>query len=147
MRVKFEQVAAKEQESALIRAVAKTEDIRNAMELLEGRPPSVAVLEEGSIYFCKTRDIYYAESVDKRTYIYTKDSCYETKYRLYELEGMLGAYFVRCSKAMIVNLKKVRSVKSELGGRLDAALLNGEHVVISRSYVREVKRRLGLSYE
>lgn len=142
MQVKFEQVAAKEQEGALIRAVAKTEEIQNAIDLLEGGAGSVAVTKEGSTYLCKKSAIYYIESVDKRTYIYTKDNCYETKYRLYELEEMLGTYFVRCSKAMIVHLRKVRNIKSELGGRMTAILLNDEQIVISRSYVREVKRRL-----
>lgn len=142
MQVRFEQVAEKAQESALIKAVAKTEEIQSAIELLEGGAGSVAVMKEGGTYLCKKGAIYYIESVDKRTYIYTKDNCYETKYRLYELEEMLGTYFVRCSKAMIVHLRKVRNIKAELGGRMTATLLNDEQIVISRSYVKEVKRRL-----
>ena len=45
---------------------------------------------------------------------------------------------------MIVNLKKVRNVKSQMSGRIDATLLNDETVVISRGYVKEVKRRRGI---
>lgn len=142
MQVKFEQVTAKDHEGAIIRAVVKTEDIQTAIDLLEGGVGNIVVAKEGNTYLCKIATIYYIESVDKRTYIYTKDNCYETKYRLYELEEMLGSYFVRCSKAMIVNLRKVRKVKSELNGRMNATMLNGEQVVISRNYVKEVKRRL-----
>ena len=45
---------------------------------------------------------------------------------------------------MIVNLRKIRNVSAEPGGRMVAVLLNGERVIISRSYVKEIKRRLGI---
>lgn len=144
MLVEYEQVATKEQEKALIQATQKTSDIQSAIDLLEGNAGSIAVISEGKTLFCKANSIYYIESVDKRSYVYTKDNCYETKYRLYELESLLGGYFVRCAKAMIINLRKVKSVKSDIGGRLETTLLNDEQIIIARSYVKEIKRRLDL---
>ena len=93
---------------------------------------------------CQTNKIYYIESVDKKTFIYTKEECFETKYRLYELEEILSNNFLRCSKAMICNIRKIKSVKSDFNGRMNAELLNGEQIVISRSYVKDLKKRLGL---
>jgi len=144
MIVEIKKVNSIDDEKAVIHAVEKTADIQAAIELLEGNAGGIAVLKEGKTYFCKQNAIYYIESVDKRTYIYTKDNCYETKYRLYELEEMLGGLFVRCSKAMIINLRKIKSVKSDIGGRLETTLLNDEQIIISRSYVKEIKRRLEL---
>ena len=88
--------------------------------------------------------MYYIESVDKHTYVYTKSDCYESRDRLYEMEETLGTYYARISKSMIVNLRKIRNVSAEPGGRMQAVLLNGERVIISRNYVKEMKRRLGL---
>ena len=82
--------------------------------------------------------------MDKHTYVYTRNDCYESRDRLYELEEKLGTYYVRISKSMIVNLRKIQNVRAEPGGRMVAVLLNGEQVVISRSYVKEIKRRLGI---
>ena len=144
MLVEFQQVNTVEEEMAIIKAREKTSDIQNAIELLEGNAGGVAVSQDGKTYMCKPHAIYYIESVDKRSYVYTKDNCYDTKYRLYELEEVLGGYFVRCSKAMIINLRKVKSVKSDIGGRLITTLLNDEEIIISRSYVKEIKRRLDL---
>ncbi len=144
MRVRFEQVASKEQEGALIRAAEKTADILSAIDLLENGSAGITVTKDRSTYFCRLTQVYYAESVDKRTYVCTKDDCYECRDRLYELEEKLGAYCVRISKSMIVNLRKVRNVSAEPGGRMVAVLLNGERVIISRSYVKEIKRRLGI---
>ena len=144
MRVRFEQVDAKEKEQALIRAVEKTGDILSAIDLLENGSGGISVLKDRETFFCKLTQIYYIESVDKRTYVYTKGDCYESRDRLYELEEKLGMYYVRISKSMIVNLRKVRNVSAEPGGRMTAVLLNGERVIISRSYVKELKRRLGI---
>ncbi len=144
MKVLFKEVNDPALEGATIMAQARTGDIQQAIELLEGNANSIAVIKDGKTVFCKQSAIYYIESVDKRTYIYTKDGCFETKYRLYELEEMLGGFFVRCSKAMIVNLRKVKAVKSDIGGRLETTLLNDEEILISRSYVKDVKRRLDI---
>ena len=144
MRVRFEQVDSREKEQALIRAVEKTADIASAMDLLENGSGGVAVTKDRNTFFCKLTQIYYIESVDKRTYVYTKGDCYESRDRLYELEEKLGTWFVRISKAMIVNLRKIRNVSAEPGGRMTAVLLNGERVIISRGYVKELKRRLGI---
>ena len=144
MRVRFEQVDSREKEQALIRAVEKTADIANAIDLLENGSGGVAVTKDRNTFFCRLTQIYYIESVDKRTYVYTKGDCYESRDRLYELEEKLGTWFVRISKAMIVNLRKIRNVSAEPGGRMTAVLLNGERVIISRSYVKELKRRLGI---
>ena len=144
MRVRFEQVDTREREQALIRAVEKTPDILSAIDLLENGSGGISVTKDRSTYFCKLTQIYYIESVDKRTYVYTREGCYECRDRLYELEEKLGTYYVRISKSMIVNLRKIRNVSAEPCGRMVAVLLNEERVIISRSYVKEIKRRLGI---
>ena len=144
MKVHLEKVNSKEDEEAVIKAVTVTDEISGAIELLEGGSKGIAVSKDEQVFLIKASAVYYIESVDKKTFVYTKDVCYDCKYRLYELETMLGGYFMRCSKSMIINLKKVRNVKSQLSGRIDATLINDETVVISRGYVKEVKRRLGI---
>ncbi|MCR5250452.1 MAG: LytTR family transcriptional regulator DNA-binding domain-containing protein [Lachnospiraceae bacterium] len=150
MKVILEKVAKPEEEGAHIRAVELTEEVRNAVDLLENNCRSISVSrvgEEkspGESYMLGTNRIYYTESIDKRTYVYTKEECFETRYRLYELEDILGVNFLRVSKSLVVNMRKIRSVKTELNGRMTAELLNGEKIVISRSYVKDLKRKLGV---
>ncbi|MBR3248402.1 MAG: LytTR family transcriptional regulator DNA-binding domain-containing protein [Clostridiales bacterium] len=144
MQVHLEKVNSKDEEQAVIKAFEITDEIKGAIELLEGESKGFAVSREGKTYIIRASAVYYIESVDKKTFVYTKQGCYDCKYRLYELETMLGGYFMRCSKSMIINLRKVRNVRSQISGRIDATLLNDEVVVISRGYVKEVKKRLGL---
>ena len=144
MEIKVRKIGGQEQEYIEIGCHAEDARVKSIVRFVKGLDGSVSGSKGEHIYEIPVVDIFYIESVDKKTFVYTKQGCYDTKYRLYELEVMLGGYFMRCSKSMIINLKKVRNVKSQISGRIDATLLNDEVVVISRGYVKEVKRRLGI---
>jgi len=90
-------------------------------------------------------DIFYIETVDNKTFLYCEKDIYESKQKLYELESTLsGGDFLRISKSVIVNLSKIKSLSPSISGRLEAALMNGETVIISRQYVGELKKSFGL---
>ena len=144
MRVEIKRMPPGGEENAVIQVAELTDSVRSAVDLLENQCRTVPVVSEGKTMMCRTDQIYYIESVDKRSFIYTKAGCYETKYRRYELEELLDSRFLRCAKAMIVNIRKIRSVKSELNARMRAELLNGEQIVISRGYVKDLKEKLGV---
>ena len=54
--------------------------------------------------------------------------------RLYSEEG-----FFRCSKAMVLNVYRIEKLQSLSGNRIDATMDNGEHVIISRRYAKELR--------
>ena len=139
MKVEIRQIGPAEEENAVISVNTITDRIRSAVDLLENQCRTIPVVSDGKTMMCRTDQIYYIESVDKRSFVYTKAGCYETKYRLYELEELLDVRFLRCAKAMIINIRKIRSVKGELNGRMRAEMLNGEQIIISRGYVKELK--------
>lgn len=144
MQVEVKKVNSYEEEHAVVHVVEVTEDFQNAIDILANNCRVLPVTKGNQNIMCRTDSIYYFESVDKRTYVYVKDDCYETKYRLYELDEILNRNFFRAAKAMIINIRKIKSVKAEINGRMTAELLNGEKVVIARSYVKDLKERLGI---
>lgn len=88
-------------------------------------------------------DIFYIESVDNKTFLYTQNKVYETRQKLYELEELLREKrFIRISKSTLLNLMKISSIKPALNGRFTAVLYSGEETVISRKYVPEFKKAL-----
>lgn len=91
------------------------------------------------------QDIYYIESVDDKVFSYCEADIWELKMKLYELEERLSARgFIRISKSMILNLSRAKRFNPHTGGRFEAVLSNGEKVLISRQYVAELKKRLGV---
>ena len=91
------------------------------------------------------KGILYFESVDKKTFVYTQDDVFEVKEKLYQIaEKLADQKFIRISKSMILNLKKVEMIYPTLSGRFEAELDNHERVTISRKYVSELKHMLGM---
>ena len=102
-------------------------------------------IKDGEMFKLDTKEIFYIESVDNKTFIYCKNNVYETKQKLYELEEILkGTKFFRCSKSMILNIGKIRSVSPSVNSRFEAKLVNGETAIISRQYVPTLKKKLGM---
>ena len=100
---------------------------------------------EGQTYNIDISSILYIESVDKKTFLYTSRRVFSTEKRLYELEELLDEKtFFRCSKSVIVNLDKIKSLKPEMTRNILATLENGEIIVISRRYAAALKKLIGL---
>ena len=89
-------------------------------------------------------EVFYIEAVDKKTFLYSECNVYESKQKLYELEELAMNDFFRISKSVIVNLSKIKSLIPSFSGRVEAVLINKEKVIISRRYVSELKKALGI---
>ena len=100
---------------------------------------------DGAAYRLDVDDVCYAETVDGRTFLYTKDQVYQTPLKLYELEDKLAdTEFVRASKQMLVNFDHVEAIRPALNARIQLLLDNGEAAIVSRQYAPSIKRKLGL---
>lgn len=117
--------------------------IRLIREYVE-EDPKLKCRKDGKIFFIPPEEIFYFESVDDRVFVYCEKDVYEIKYKLYELEKMLPGKFMRSSKSAILCLDRIKSLAPAFGGRFEALLSNGERIIISRQYVPELKRKLGL---
>lgn len=145
MKITIEPLQPGAEEEIVIRANSVDEELlRLIREVSAGRTRLTGFLEDGGITVVEPKTVYYFESVDNRVYAYGEKEVNEVRAKLYELEQTLGGDFLRVSKSVIVNLKKVRRLTPSLNGRFEALLKNGEKVVISRQYVPELKRHFGL---
>lgn len=143
MDLRIEQIGKEQQEQVLIRCHAVTEEVREIASFVKSRQGSLTGAKDSKQYEIALSELYYVESVDGKTFLYTKEQVYETPYRVYELEEMLKAkHFLRVSKSMLLNLIKIRSIRPALNGRFSAMLQSGEEVLISRSYVKDLKAAL-----
>lgn len=117
-----------------------------AMQLIaELKTPALLVGQKGGeIHMLAPHEVYYCETVDSRTFLYTQSDVFETKLRLYELDDALGSAFLRISKSVVLNMGRVRSLRPAISGRFEALLDNKETVVVSRQYVPALKEALGL---
>ena len=143
MNVRIEQVEKEREELVLIRCHAVTDEVREIASFVKSRSGSLTCTSDAKQYEIPVSDVCYVESVDGKTFLYTRSRVYETAYRIYELEELLRPkHFLRISKPMLVNLMKIKSIQPAFNGRFTAVLHSGEKVIISRNYVKALKAAL-----
>jgi len=143
MELNVKRVPNEEPEVLEIRCHKVTDDIEEIISFVKSRQGQLSTMQEGQRVEILLVDIFYAESVDNRLFVYTAKDTYEVRLKLYELEDMLrGKTFIRVQKGMLLNLMKIKSIKPALSGRYTALLKNGEQIVISRKYVLDLKSAL-----
>lgn len=143
MKLEVRKIPETEPEMVEIRYHWITDEVQEIISFVKSRQGQLSALQDGKRYEVLVADLFYAESVDDRVFLYTAADSYEIRMKLYELEDLLkNKSFLRISKSMIVNLMKISSVRPALNGRFSAALKNGEEIIISRKYVPELKQVL-----
>lgn len=143
MEIKVFKITRNEPEELEIRCHEVTEQVKEIITFVKSRQGQLTGLIDGKQYEVPVTDIYYIEAVDNTVFIYGLQNIYETRQKLYELEGILREkYFLRVSKSFILNLMKVKAIKPALNGRYLAVLYSGEEIIISRKYVSDLKRAL-----
>ncbi len=124
------------------RLTPELERIISTIRLIEQQ---MTVTKSNEVFIIDVTTIIYVESIDRKTFVYTLQDCYETKLRLYEIEEQLSHYgFIRISKSTLVQISFIRSVKVELNHKLRLTLENGEQLIVSRSYAEQLKQNLGV---
>lgn len=145
MRITLEEDPRLTETEVVIRCREATPQVAGLLAALRSFDQRLTGEREGRTYLLEAGQVLYIESVDKRTFLYTGDSVYETPLRLYELEERLAPRdFVRASKSAIVNFGRVSSICPDLGGRLRLTLENGEVAGVSRQYAPAIRKKLGL---
>lgn len=129
----------------IIRAPHLNNDIERMVAMMRMIDMQIAVRRDNETVLLDTDKVLYVESVDRKTFVYTNSETYESELKLYELEQQLiERNFLRISKQSIVNLRKIKSLKTDVNRKIRITLQNGEQIVVSRMYSDELRRKLGL---
>lgn len=113
----------------------KTKEVNEILDfLMKHRQRLVGKVNDKEIIF-SLKDVYYFESVDKKTFAYLDNQVVRIDIRLQDLENVyFESGFIRVNKSTILNIYKINSLKSEINMRVMALLDNGERIQINRSY-------------
>lgn len=102
--------------------------LRDTLRYIEG------TTEHGKVTIALT-DIFYIETVDRKTFAYTKDACVEIREALRDIiEEFENIGFVRISKSAVVNIYKIQKLQGDINMRVIIYLKNGEQLIMNRSY-------------
>ena len=145
MKVTILEKKADEEDELIVKCDYLDESLTKLINQFKTGKGKMNFYKDGKIVFVEPEEVLYFESVDDKVFAYTLDQALETKLKLYQLEeDYLPQEFLRANKAVIMNLNKVESLSPAFGGRFEATLKNGYKVIISRNYVPDLKKKLGL---
>ncbi len=119
-----------------------TQDIEKIISTLNVFDKKLTVKKNDEIFFINISEVLYIDTVDKKTFVYTNANVYETTLKLYELEEQFE--FFRASKSCIINIKYIKSLKSDFDRKIRVTMENDEKIIVSRQYAVELKELLGV---
>ena len=143
MKITLNQDPSFPEPEVIINCPQADEDILRLVAMLRIYQRKLLGVLNGEQHLLDVKDILYIDTTDKKTFLYTETAVYESALRLYELEdGLRELDFLRAGRSVIVNFRKIKSIRPELGGRMLVTMDNGEQVYVSRQYAGERKEKL-----
>ena len=122
-----------------------TDEITRLSEFIQNKEQVITGTDEYErIVVIDEADIVSLHAENKWCRIYTDTANYSCRKRLYEIENMLSKDYMRVSKSIIVNLRKIQSVEAVFNGMLLLRMKNGSKEYVSRTYLPKMKEYLGI---
>ena len=145
MKVNIDISAEYREPFAVIHTDKVTEEIQRMIDIFSNsETPVTALQNEEDIVVLQPKDIYMVRVENGDTVIYGAKQKYRSRKRLYELASQLGKQFMQISKTTLINLSYMDSIEPGFSGTLLLKLKNGNKDYVSRKYLPEFKKYLGL---
>ena len=142
MRIDIQHISSGEDE-VIVRYREKTPKIKRILDAICSDDVKIYGKAGDETVCLVLDDILYIETVDDKTFAYTADDVVRLDGSLARIEYEIEDERVfRCSKSMMINIDKVERLKALSSNRIDATMINGEHIIISRTYASEFRRIL-----
>ena len=146
--MKFRLIIDKTKEEEIVATVhepsALTEQIQQLVMEYTGTDRITAYTEDDT-KILKFQEIACITTMDGKIYaIDEKGKQYRLKQRLYELEAVLPASFIRINKSAIANETQIERFTANFSGAVDVVFRGGYREYVSRRCFAQIKRRYGL---
>lgn len=143
MLLKLEEDTAQQGVEITVKYAKMNQEITHLVSLIRSIDTKILCNSETGEKIVKASDVFYIESVDKKTYIYCEKDVYRTELRLYQLMEMLSELeFVQINKSCILNINVLDTIRALFNSRMEATLKNGERLYVTRKYLNGIKQKL-----
>ncbi len=145
MKVSIDLSAEYKEPYAVIHTDKVTDEITRIIDIFSNNDTPVTALQnEEEIVVLKPDEIFMVRIEGGDTVIYGEKQKYRSRKRLYELAEILGKKFMQISKTTLINLSDIDSIEPGFSGTMLLKLKNGNKDYVSRKYLPDFKRYLGL---
>lgn len=143
MKIKTKQDLSCKDMEITIKYAQEDRQVTRILDFLQSLDMQIRCSIDNAEQMIDIADIYYIESVDKKTFIYLEKEVCQIDFRLYQLkEKLQSSGFVQISKSCLLNINALESIRPLFNSRMEATLKNGEKVCVNRKYLKDVKKAL-----
>ena len=115
--------------------------VQNLISRIEQSNQYIYGNDDGCQHRILINDIFYVESVDRKTFVYTESKVFCCEIKLYQiLEKLKSADFVQVNKSCILNINILDNIQMLANRNMEGTLINGEKILISRTFIPNIKR-------
>ncbi len=131
-------------EEIIIYAKEKTELIEEIENIVLQNSKELYGFKDRTAHRLSPSDIYCFIVESNKIYAITTNDKFLIKYRLYQLEKMMGEDFVKINQSCLANIKKIKRFDTSVSANMKVTFKNNYTDYVSRRCVKNVKERLGL---
>ncbi|MEI3613786.1 LytTR family DNA-binding domain-containing protein [Pseudogracilibacillus sp. SO30301A] len=127
-----------------IQAKEWTQELEEIVNIIKkNKQQRLLGVDEEQTILLEPKEIDFIHSEKRKTYAVSKDSRFEVKMKLYEVEEFLIPHgFMRFSKSVIGNIHRIKKFEASFNGNLCVYFQSGSKEYITRKYVGAIKDEL-----
>ena len=96
---------------------------------------------DGKTFSIDISDIYYIENVARKIFLYSKKDVYRFDGNMTDIDSAItDTDLVRISRTCFMNVSHLREIMQMKNSHLEAVLDNGEKLIVSRKYLKDIKK-------
>ena len=96
---------------------------------------------DGKTFSIDIQDIYYIENVERKIFLYSKKDIYRFDGTMSDIDSAIAdTDLVRISRTCFMNVSHLKEIMQMKNSHLEAVLDNGGKLIVSRKYLKDIKK-------
>ena len=115
--------------------------VDNLINKIKNMSISFTGKSDGKTVSIDISDIYYIENVERKIFLYSKKDIYRYDGSMADIDSSISETdLVRISRTCFMNVSHLKEIIQIKNSHLEAVLDNGEKLIVSRKYLKDIKK-------
>jgi len=115
--------------------------VDNLINKIKNMSISFTGKSDGKTVSIDISDIYYIENVERKIFLYSRKDVYRYDGNMADIDSSIAETdLVRISRTCFMNVSHLKEIMQIKNSHLEAVLDNGEKLIVSRKYLKDIKK-------
>ena len=115
--------------------------VDNLINKIKNMSISFTGKSDGKTVSIDISDIYYIENVERKIFLYSKKDIYRYDGSMADIDSSISETDLdRISRTCFMNVSHLKEIMQIKNSHLEAVLDNGEKLIVSRKYLKDIKK-------